>query len=67
MQSEHLEMEMTDTCTVAPARTFARRGVEVGRRGVAVDLVDVRPFGEHSVDTPYACGVEVGFRGVEVG
>lgn len=27
---------MTDTCTVEPARTFACRGVEVGRRGVEV-------------------------------
>lgn len=63
-------MEMTDTCTVEPARTFARRGVEVGRRGVAVDLVEVRPSDVRPSDVrPFDIlhGVEVGFHGVEVG
>ncbi len=53
---------MTDTCTVEPARTFARRGVEVGRR-VAVALVDVRPSEVRSSDVrPFNMrhGVEVG-------
>ena len=52
----HLEMEMTGTRIAEPARTAARCGVEVGRRGVEVGLVDTR-----------CSGGEVAFSGVEVG
>lgn len=64
MQPEHLELEMTRTRarTTASAPTAARWGVEVGRHrvevgrgGVVMNLVD------------HCDGVEVGFRGVEVG
>lgn len=47
---------MTGTRTVEPARTVADWGVEVGRRGVEVGLLDAR-----------RSGVEVGFGGVEIG